>query len=256
MKPRISVVVCTRTPSPDSIHRKNVLKTVGIPDVEYLLIDNSRGDFSLSAAYNEGVRRSTGAIIVFVHDDVFFAEGNWGNVLVEKFRDPGLGLVGVAGSSYLFADNPGWVLAGRPYIHGQVIHELNGGDTYHLTVFSWEKEDAEVVAVDGLFFAIRRSLFDTVRFDEITFDGFHFYDLDICMQVRRLARCIVTKDILVKHQSGGAFREVWKEYAGRFVQKYRNELPATCVSTVPDLSNRIGFENYDLKGKAPQVTIV
>jgi glycosyltransferase involved in cell wall biosynthesis len=251
----ISVVVCTQKPVSDTAHERNIRKTAGA-DIEYLRIDNSSNSYSLAAAYNKGVEQSEGNIIVFMHDDVFFMEGNWAAVLESKFANESTGLVGVAGTQYLFADNPGWVVAGRPFIRGHVIHELNNGQVYTLTVFNWERPDAEVVAVDGLFFAIRKDLFTTIRFDEQTFDGFHFYDLDICMQVRRSHKLIVTWDLLIKHQSGGSFNDNWKKYAFRFSEKYRQELPASCVGTTPDLSHRVPFENFDLKGKAPQVTIV
>jgi hypothetical protein len=251
----ISVIVCSRLGQLSSIHPRNIAKTIGT-EYEYICIDNSNNRYSLCAAYNEGVLRSRGDILVFVHEDVFFMEGNWGSVLHNKFLDNSIGLVGVAGTQYLFNETPGWVAAGRPFIRGHVIHECNNGETYNLTVFSWEKEDSEVVAVDGLFFAVRKSMFDRIKFDDQTFDGFHFYDLDICMQIRQTHRLIVTWDILLKHQSGGNFNDSWKMYASRFLNKYQYNLPASCAMSIPDLSNRIPFENFDLKGKAPQITIV
>ena len=58
----------------------------------------------------------------------------------------------------------------------------------------------EVAAVDGLCFFVRKSLFDTIIFDEDTFDGFHLYDMDICMQVRVAGyKVTVCNDILVEH---------------------------------------------------------
>ena len=106
---------------------------------------------------------------------------------------------------------------------GRVIHELNRGETVYLSVFSWDKEDAEVVAVDGLFFAVRRSLFHRIRFDDATFDGFHFYDLDLCMQIRKTHRLIVTWDLLVKHLSAGRCDDSWKEAGARFLKKYAGQ---------------------------------
>lgn len=251
----ISVITCSRTDPSWDIHRRNVLKTAGTNDIQYIRIDNRNNSHSLCSAYNEGVKKAIGDIIVFMHEDVFFVDGDWAKKLYEKFSDETIGLVGVAGTEYLFADNPAWVAAGRPFIKGQAIHEINNGKNYFLTVFNWQNEDAEVVAVDGLFFAIRKSLFDNIKFDEITFDGFHFYDIDICMQVHKTHRLIVTKDIFVKHMSGGSFNEIWKNYAARFINKYRSILPVSCVSSIPDTSNIISFENVDLKGKAPQITI-
>ena len=249
----ISVIVCSRKDALDNIHERNIRKTAGA-EVEYIRIDNQNNRFGLSAAYNEGVKTAHGNIIVFMHEDVFFMEGNWTSVLESKFSNSSTGLVGVAGTQYLFAQNPGWAVAGRPYIRGHVIHELDNGEVYNLTVFNWEHSDVEVVAVDGLFFAIRTSLFNTIHFDEETFDGFHFYDIDICMQIRKTHKLIVTWDLLVKHQSGGAFDEQWKRYAHQFCKKYRDELPASCVNSQPDMTRRIPFENFNLKGKAPQVT--
>lgn len=251
----ISVIVCSRLDPPSDVHFRNVSKTIGA-EFEYILIDNRNNQYNLCSAYNEGVRRSKGDILVFVHEDAFFMEGNWGTVLNTKFSDKTIGLVGVAGTQYLFNNTPGWVAAGRPFIRGHVVHETDNGNNYNLTVFSWEKEDSDVVAVDGLFFAIRKSIFDRIRFDDQTFDGFHFYDIDICMQVRQTHRLIVTWDVLIKHQSGGSFNELWKQYALRFLTKYKKELPASCSTSIPDLTNRIPFENFDLKGKAPQITIV
>jgi glycosyltransferase involved in cell wall biosynthesis len=253
----ISVVVCTsHSPSRD-LHQRNVAKTAGTA-YEYIRIDNRQNRYSLSGAYNRGVSLARGDIVVFVHDDVFFMEPGWGDVLERKFdTDRSLGLIGVAGTQYLCEDIPLWARAGQPFIRGRVVHELDNGNEFFMTVFSWDKSDAAVVAVDGLFFAIPRRLFTEIHFDEKTFDGYHFYDLDICMQVCRRYRALVTWDILVKHCSSGAFDEEWKEYAGRFVKKYRTELPASCVPGTPELKTRRvrRGENYDLKGKVPQLTI-
>lgn len=251
----ISVIVCSRQPSSWDLHRRNVEKTVGC-EHEYFRIDNTNNTYNLCAAYNKGTELSQGDIFVFVHEDVFFMEPGWGGVLARKFsNDPKLGLVGVAGTQYLFADHPAWIRAGRPYIRGRVVHELNNGQTYTLSVFSWDKTDAEVVAVDGLFFAVRGSLFPAVRFDDVTFDKFHFYDLDICMQVHRTHKLIVTWDILLKHLSGGVMDNTWIEAGQKFLAKYKNELPSTCIGEIPDLSVHLEAMHYDLRGKAPQGTI-
>lgn len=255
MEIKLSIIVCSRLSDSDTMHERNVRKTIGLAEYEYIKIDNRDNRYSITAAYNEGVRRSKGNVLVFMHQDVFFVEGGWGNKLLAKFDDVNIGLIGVAGTDYLAADNPAWVSPGRPFIHGQVIHELDKGNKYHLTVFSWDKTDVPVVAVDGLFFAVRADLFAKVSFDEATFDGFHFYDIDLCMQVREHAECRVTRDILVKHLSGGSFDATWKMYAQRFIAKYAGRLPVSCVNSVPDPQKRIPFENFDLKGKAPQTTI-
>jgi hypothetical protein len=113
-----------------------------------------------------------------------------------------------------------------------------------------------VVAVDGLFFAIPKRLFPAVRFDDKTFPGFHFYDLDICMQVRRTHKLIVTWDIMLKHLSGGNMNMVWLEYGNKFLEKYKAELPVSCVGEIPDPARHRACQSFDLHGKAPLGVIV
>jgi len=252
----ISVIVCCRQPESWDFHTRNVAKTIGC-EYEYIRVDNTQNQYGICAAYNEGVKRAKGDICVFVHEDCFFMEVGWGNVLNAKFtEDTNLGLVGVAGTQYLFPDSPAWISAGMPFIRGRVIHEINNGKMFVLTVFSWDKRDAEVVAVDGLFFAIPTNLFDTIRFDENTFPGFHFYDLDICMQVRKTHKLMVTWDILLKHFSGGNMNQVWLEFGNKFLDKYKNQLPAFCTNDTPDPAKYKGCQSFDLHGKAQMGIIV
>jgi hypothetical protein len=250
----ISIIVCSRDPAQSDLHRRNVARTVG-REFEYLRIDNSARRLGICAAYNQGVASAHGDILVFAHEDVFLLEAAWGAILEKKFgAGEKLGIIGVAGTQYLFADPPGWPVAGRPFLHGKVVQQT--GTRMALTVFSWDEGDREMVVVDGLFFAVRASLFKCIRFDETTFDGFHFYDLDLCMQVRRTHDIMVTPDIMVKHLSPGSFDAVWQTYAGRFAEKYRAELPASCCNTVPDLSHRVPFETFDITGRVSSETPV
>ena len=243
----INVIVCSKTDSAYKIHRKHIAATIGC-DYEYIRIDNSDNKYGLCAAYNKGVARATGDILVFAHEDVFIITPNWGKVLEEKFKqDKTIGLIGVAGTQYLLKDDPFWVAAGRPFIKGKVVHEIKKEKKCILTVFSEEEIDTEVVAVDGLFFAVRKLLFDTIHFDEKTFDQFHFYDLDLCMQVRKTHKIIVTSNILVKHFSEGSFKEEWKIYGKKFIDKYSNELPISCIDEKPDPDNINPFNSFHLE---------
>lgn len=243
----VNIIVCSVKDSAHKIHRKHIAETAGC-DYEYIRIDNSENKYGLCAAYNEGVERATGDILAFVHEDVFIITPKWGQILETKFQqDNAVGLIGVAGTQYLLKDDPFWVAAGRPFIKGRVVHEMKEENRCILTVFSEEEIDTEAVAVDGLFFAVRKELFDAIRFDEKTFDKFHFYDLDICMQVRKTHKIVITSDILVKHFSGGAFKEEWKIQGKKFIDKYRNKLPVSCTDEKPDPENRIPFDSLPLE---------
>jgi hypothetical protein len=248
----ISVIVCSaKEAARASVHERNVLKTVGAP-CEYLKIDNRGSPEGICAAYNRGVTAARGDLLVFVHDDAFFLQQGWGTVLGGKFEaDRTVGMVGVAGTQFLSRDRMSWTAAGRPFMKGRVVHDIASSGEFFMSAFSTEPRDDEVVAVDGLFFAVRGDLFRRIRFDEETFDGFHFYDLDICMQVRRSHKIVVTWDILIKHCSEGNPDEAWRRYGRRFLEKYRDELPASCAAAEPDFSQeRLPGLKYDLRGRA------
>jgi hypothetical protein len=252
----ISVIVCSRQEAEWDFHRRNVDKTIGC-EYEYIRVDNTKNAYGICGAYNIGVSQAQGDLLVFVHEDCFYMEPGWGKVLYSKFGSyPGLGLVGVAGSQYLTSTIPAWIAAGQPFIKGRVVHELNNGELFALTVFSWDKADAEVVAADGLFFAIPRALFNNISFDEKTFTGFHLYDLDICMQIRRTHKLIVTWDIMVKHFSGGTLNASWLDFGKCFIDKYKNELPTSCVPGLPDPARYKGAMNFDLRGKVQHGIII
>jgi hypothetical protein len=75
------------------------------------------------------------------------------------------------------------------------------------------------------------------------------------MQVRKTHSCIVTWDILLKHLSGGKADNQWIEAGKRFLAKYKNELPAATVVTLPNLANHKEAMHFDLRGKVSQGTI-
>jgi hypothetical protein len=245
----ISIIVCSRMAAQSDLHQRNVAKTIEAP-YEYVRVNNAAGQAGICRAYNLGLARAEGDIFLFMHEDAYFVHPGWGPLLVQKFAaDPGLGLVGLAGTQYLFRDHPAWALAGRPFLRGRVLHD--DGVHQNLTIYSRDTADAEVVAADGLFLAIRAELFRHIRFDEAVFDRFHFYDIDICMQVRQTHKAIVTCDILLKHMSSGSFDAQWQSYGQRFTRKHFDRLPVSCCAGVPDPANRVSFESIILPQPLP-----
>jgi hypothetical protein len=251
----ISVITSARNPMSQTIQERNIAKTVGV-DHEYLLYDNSSGAYSLASIYNQAASEAKGDFLVFIHDDVFFMKMDWGKIVEALFmKDQYLSCAGVAGTQYLFADNPSLTAAGRPFIKGRTIHDMPNGD-FFAVVFSKENGTWEVVACGGLFMAMPRSLFGTIRFDETTFDKDCFHDLDICMQLHTMRyRILVTTDIVVKKRSSTVFDKTWQEYGKRFLDKWAGALPASCTDQIPDAGPRQSSQIVNLKGKYSQETI-
>ncbi|MDG5813920.1 glycosyltransferase [Chitinispirillales bacterium ANBcel5] len=251
----ISVVVSARNPVPGSPLERNIKKTIGTEN-ELLIIKNSGGEVSLSSVYNFGLSKAKGEIVVFMHDDLFFMRPDWGLVLQDKFlKNPYLGVVGLAGTQYLHADNYSWTSAGRPYLKGQLLYHFENGD-FFATLFSDQKGDFEVVCCTGVFMAVRSEVFASARFDEDNFDDFYFHDLDFCMQVRNNWRIMVTTDILAKHCSPGSFGKQYHLYGSRFMNKHLGSLPASCAETSPDSDNYVPVKCVNLKGKMSHSIIV
>ena len=242
----ISIVTCCATPRRAQSLRRNIASTIGLP-FEHVVIDNSDARYGLCAAYNEGVRRSRGTIVVFVHDDVLFLSSGWGAVLENRFRDPGIGLVGVAGTQYLGAGTPYWVGAGSQFCRGRILHQLDNPPRTLLTVFNWDEVEADVAVLDGVFIAVHRRVLETTLFDEQTLRGFHFYDLDFCLSARSVWRIVVTWDILLAHRSAGTIGEAFHREYAHFSRKWEEVLPVQCAPGTPRITDGSDIGNYPVE---------
>ena len=225
----LSIIVCSQNDR--SLHRDHVAATIGV-DHEYIRLENSYKQYpGIGAAYNDGVRKASGELLVFMHEDAGLSKSGWGNILVRKFDDSRTGVVGVVGAHNLLRDNLRWdmsgcvegrIAKGEPENLQSFLYDTQGIDVLREQEWELRKVDTAVMVIDGLFFAIPKYLFNNVKFDEQTFDGFHFYDLDICMQVRKARKqVIVTTDLLVAHFSADHdWDSDWEMYGDRFLEKW------------------------------------
>jgi hypothetical protein len=250
----ISIVTCYKNRTQQALQERNIAKTVGI-EHEYLSIDGSVPSANFAAAYNEAVTRTRGDPIVFIEHDCFFMNERWGRALSAKFAaDQALGIAGVAGTQYLFADKCSWTAAGRPYVKGRIVYHLQNDD-FFATVFSTEKVDSPVVVCDGCFMAVRRDLFSRCRFDEQTFSGQYFYNLDFCLQARGYATIVVTNEVTIKRRVQPLYDEQWRLAGEAFLRKNQAVLPASCIDLIPDPAHIIASSVVNLKGKISSATI-
>jgi GT2 family glycosyltransferase len=173
---------------------------------------------SMCRAYNEGLDRSTGELLVFSHDDIEALEpATFATRLLKHLES--FDVVGVAGTSRLCRS--GWVVAGMPDIFGQVLHPLPDG-RFCLSIYGTPARiNPRIQAMDGLFLAFRRPCIEAIRWDDVTFDHFHHYDIDTTFRAHLAGyRLAVACDLHVYHQSGGSFDDTWNRYAERFLQKH------------------------------------
>lgn len=227
----ISIVVCSRMPSPDKCLASNIAKTCGIP-YEVVWIDNSDGRHSIFSAYNEGIGCSHGEIVCFVHEDVKFHTNSWGAILAKSFAsDDRLGIIGIFGLAAV-GDNIDF----RMWSPHEVGHLVQGyrsqkpPQTYHSWQYLPSGYDSdspltECVFVDGMFMAIRREALNEIGFDS-TARGFHLYDFDISMQAQSKGwRVAVSNEILIEHFSPGNFDKTFAAANQIMYDKWKGSLP-------------------------------
>jgi tetratricopeptide (TPR) repeat protein len=226
----ISIIMCSIKPERFAKISANYHALLAAVPHEIIGIHDAR---SLAEGYNRGIRQASGEVLVFSHDDIEIVAPDFAAKLLALLTR--YDLVGVAGTTRLIG--PSWIYAGWPHIHGQVAHVHAGlSGTGRITVTAYGPATANAQAMDGVFLAVRREVFERVGFDESTFDGWHLYDIDFTYSAY-LAGCraAICHDLCLIHDSSGRFGEDWQHYAQRFVDKHRDRLPLARGLAFPEL---------------------
>lgn len=237
----ISVIICSRNAVLDDKLSRNIAQTIGV-DHEVIVIDNSRNEYNICTAYNQGVKQSKYGILCFMHDDIAYHTQNWGNHVLAHFNDTQINAIGIAGSPYCaYMPGPWW---GNDIIYKHLV-QGNDGDrsSGELNTNGEHGHKRQVIILDGVWFCTRKSIFNKINFDGATFKGFHFYDMDICMQIHQSGGklwCI--NDVLISHFSMGNVNEAWLTQSMLFHEKWRNKLPATCLTLNHTQSGRLEYK--------------
>ena len=221
----ISVVICSRGPEFSKSTVESIAATIGVP-YEIVAVDNSKNQYGICAAYNAGAARSRYDILCFAHEDIEFATNDWGKIVERTLQDNSIGVLGVTGGKWL-AKAPGtWFSCGTKYLSSNVIDHSRTQQHGRLTYSNPENKPlVDVAAVDGLWMCVRRDVWKKYPFDEQTFPGFHFYDVDFCATVFQEYRVCVTLEICVTHFSRGNYNDAWFIAADQFYRKHVGALP-------------------------------
>ena len=242
----LSIIICSRNLKISSLLGKNISETVGC-DHEIIVIDNSEKRFSIFSAYNEAIRRARGNILVFMHDDILYKTKNWGCIVAKVLEDEKIGVVGCVGGHVLGKEPTSWwdskILSG--------CYEQKDGDRINKVVYERYNatlEPISVAAIDGLWMCFRNDVFNKIRWDEDSFTGFHFYDMDICMQIHSIGMEVkVIYDVLIEHESMGRCDEKYFEASYIWFNKWKDFLPI--ISGVSSIVPEVHWYNEYVKEK-------
>jgi GT2 family glycosyltransferase len=196
-------------------------------NLELLLFEkNSQG---LSYIYNSAIEQAKNnpAILVFVHDDVYFLDLHWKTTLINSLQQ--FDAVGVIGSKIRVPKQPGWAFErfsentffpmNINLLSGSVAH---GDQIPYDSILDHNSVNDEVKLVDGVFISAHSEtlLEKNIRFDE-QFD-FHFYDIDFSRQLEMAGLRQGTCPISILHYGDGSgFRtDAWKKNYQKYLDKW------------------------------------
>lgn len=231
----ISIIICSRNSSLPNALCQNIEQTIG-ETYETVCVDSTARGLSIFEAYNQGVQQAKGEYLVFMHDDIVFRTQNWGRIISQSLEDKKTGIVGVLGGHIIDETSYSWTSSG--FYSGQVIQVTNG------TTTTYNHNEAGlgnmVIALDGMLLAMRKELFDKeiLKWDSDTYNGFHFYDLDICMQAVSQGYKVKVVPVLVEHHSLGAFNQSFYDSCRAFHHKWDHILPVYSSDVTPEMQKR------------------
>jgi hypothetical protein len=222
----LSLIICSINPGHLEQVTESITASIGV-EFELLVWDNREQGQGLCEIYNKLATKARFPFICFLHEDILFESPDWGSLLVKLFaNDPEVGVIGVAGSKYKSRMYSGWYTGVAGLDSYYITHRTNGED--HTMVQPKDEGETahEVVCIDGVLMACRKSIWEKVKFDEQLLKGFHFYDIDFSLRSAVFCKVVVTTAIHLVHiTTGGDYGDRWIDAAILYHQKYRHALP-------------------------------
>lgn len=197
----LSIIISSYQPQFYNALEKNISETCGI-DYEIIKIENP-GTMSITHAYNQGALKAKFPYLLFLHEDVIFHSKDWGNKLVKHLKNEQIGIVGIAGSSYIPTAPSGWHIPSDHHNHVHIIQNIKDrSNPAPLSTFKNGEISKKTLAVDGVFMAVKKANIPNPIFNKNVI-GFHGYDLDFSLRTAKKFQNIIIADILLEHFSPG-----------------------------------------------------
>jgi len=237
----ITVIVCSVNKGLLEKLRSNIAATIGV-EYEMLVTDNSIGQRSIAAVYNEAGAKAGFPFLCFVHEDVIIHTKGWGQEIINLLGQKDIGLLGISGAVYKSAYPGSWSTCHPSLYRTNSIQHFAGQPAPVVTDANPEKATAIPVAViDGVFMATTKTIFDQYRFDEQLLKGFHCYDIDYAMQVGQTHKVMVSYGLLLEHLSEGQLTRDWLKDSMAVHKKWKKQLPLKTVAIDPAIKKESDY---------------
>jgi hypothetical protein len=225
----ISLIICSKKQELSDTLTFNIRDTIGVPH-EVIVIDNSNNEYSICAAYNLGAAKSKFEVLCFMHDDVLFHTNAWGKIVMNVLKETTFGLLGIAGSIVKTKNSSPWWISNHfdtsEYQRLNIIQHLDDKSKEKQYINPEQNDFAEVVVLDGVWICCRKEIWRKIKFDEHTFQNFHFYDMDFSLSILKAGyKNIVTYKVLIEHFSNGSTNAQWVKESNVFYNKWNKFLP-------------------------------
>jgi GT2 family glycosyltransferase len=222
----ISIIICSSEPVINKKLTRNIEQTIGCI-YELIVISNQNNRYSIFEAYNIGLDKSKFDFCCFMHQDILFHTTDWGQKVLNHFENNQIGLIGVAGIKVVTQIPSLW--SDRSI--NNVVNIIQSDKKCQIPTqnnfseFIGSDESHPVICLDGVWFCLNKSILPGLSFDE-KYKGFHFYDMDICMQAQTAGKEVhVIHNVIIEHFSWGSLNKEWALNAFRFFSKWRRDLP-------------------------------
>ena len=195
------------------------------------VIDGNTHD--LFTGYNAAAAKTTGEILIFIHDDVQLLCNPlaFGRPL-QLLQNETTGFIGAAGSRILESTGQWWggnLTREQTYANcrGMIFHGAQNDFGIHALIWpGGAAEFGQIMVVDGVMLMCHRRTFDRVNgFDSATYQGFHFYDVDTTFRAHQMGLKNYAAPLPLLHGSLGRYDEAWEKNRAIFAEKYRAVLP-------------------------------
>ena len=157
------------------------IRCLDVPEHYEVDVIRVREAVSMAAGYNAAMQSSEARYKVYLHQDTRIISQTFIRDMIKVFEeDAAIGMLGCVGCRQLPAN-------------GQAVGHWDVGMVYHncipgtLTLEQDKEQPVEVEALDGLLLATSRD----VRWREDLFDGWDFYDVSQCLEMRRMGWRVV-----------------------------------------------------------------
>lgn len=221
----ISIIICSINPCFLIELKENIEKTIKSP-YEILEYDNRVFGKNICDVYNLQASKAKYDILCFLHEDVVFHTIGWGKCLVELLKIDTIGLVGISGSVYKSKFPATWSACHNSFYRSHSIQHFNNQDKPVVTNINPNNDVySEVAAIDGVFMATRKDIFNKFKFDSSYLKGFHGYDIDYSLQVGQHYQVVVSYEILLEHLSEGVLSNEWLKYSLQLHRIWKKRLP-------------------------------